>query len=169
MFRYTHYLRPVDERLARSVWNFVQRNNNPNNPPYHFTVRCSPRGKECPTGRYLLNSLSRQLSLSIRDNTIVHHIIIAPPNISFFHSLFSPHSLPSRPQFIFFPSPFCFLLPLKSITKQPCHNRRGPPRPSRRRPNSHMPTVFYRPRNGPKSQVKDLQGKPRPSRSTQLV
>lgn len=58
MRRYTHYLRPEDEKLAKAVWDLVQQNNDPTNAPYHFTVRCSPGGAECPTGRYGLTSLS---------------------------------------------------------------------------------------------------------------
>lgn len=162
-------MRPEDKKLAKNVWDLVQQNNDPSNAPYHFTVRCSPGGAECPAGRYLLTSLSFQFPLPIQDNTIIHLNIIALPSISFFHCQFSPRYLPSRPQFIFFPSPFFFLLPLKSITKQPCHNRRHPPPPPRRRRNGHMPSLLYRPRNRQRPQFKDLQGKPRPSRSTQLV
>lgn len=56
--RYTHYLRREDEQLAKNVWDLVQQNNDPTNAPYHFTVRCSPGGAECPAGRYVLTSLS---------------------------------------------------------------------------------------------------------------
>lgn len=57
MCSYTHYLRPEDSQLAENVWDLVQQNNDPTNAPYHFSVRCSGGGAECPTGRYVLISL----------------------------------------------------------------------------------------------------------------
>lgn len=96
--RYTHYLRREDEQLAKNVWDLVQQNNDPTNAPYHFTVRCSPGGAECPAGRYVLTSLSL-FSHSNRHNTIIHHNIITPPSNSLFHRPLSPHYQPSTYQF----------------------------------------------------------------------
>lgn len=53
IYRYKHYLRPEDERLAKNIWDLIQQNNDPTNAPYHFTVRCSAGGEECPDGRYV--------------------------------------------------------------------------------------------------------------------
>lgn len=96
MCRYTHYLRREDEQLAKNVWDLVQQNNDPTNAPYHFTVRCSPGGAECPAGRYVLTSLSL-FSHSNRHNTIVHH---TSQQFLFSSSTFS--ALPSIPPLIFF-------------------------------------------------------------------
>ena len=52
--RYKHYLRPEDEQLAKNIWDLIQQNNDPTNAQYHFTVRCSAGGAECPAGRYVL-------------------------------------------------------------------------------------------------------------------
>lgn len=56
VYRYKHYLRPEDEKLAKKVWDLVQKNN-ATTALYHFTVRCSAGGADCPSGRYVLISL----------------------------------------------------------------------------------------------------------------
>lgn len=49
--RYTHYLRPEDETLAKGLWNTIQLNNDPANALFHFTVRCGVKGDaDCPDG-----------------------------------------------------------------------------------------------------------------------
>lgn len=52
--RYTHYLRPEDETIAKSLWNAIQQYNDPKidpaNTPIQFSVRCSAGGDECPAG-----------------------------------------------------------------------------------------------------------------------
>ena len=48
--RYTHYLRPEDETQAKGLWDTIQLNNDPTNAKFHFTVRCSAGGDECPDG-----------------------------------------------------------------------------------------------------------------------
>lgn len=110
MHRYQHYLRPEDEQLAKNVWDLVQQNNDPTNAPYHFTVRCSGGGAECPSGRYVLISL---FSLNPKPHYI-HLDTIIPPGNSFPHHPSSPHYHYSLPVILFSPFPFFFLCILTS-------------------------------------------------------
>lgn len=131
MYSYTHYLRPGDAQLAKNVWDLIQQNNDPTNAQFHFTVRCSGGGAECPTGRYVLISLFPLHPCPSQYNHPIQHFF-PPPLSPYFSTLplhpihsaqqflylplpTSTHYHPTHPQFFsFLPSPFFFLLILTS-------------------------------------------------------
>lgn len=101
MYSYTHYLRPADAQLARNVWDLIQQNNDPTNAQFHFTVRCSGGGAECPTGRYVLISLFPLHTCPSQYNHPIQHFFPPPPPPP------PPLSLPTSPLYHSIP----FILP----------------------------------------------------------
>lgn len=134
MYSYTHYLRPADAQLAKNVWDLIQQNNDPTNAQFHFTVRCSGGGAECPKGRYVLISLFPLHPCPSQYNHPIQHFF-PPLSLSLLlHSTTPSHSscpaissspshyfytLPSHPSSIFFFPSISILLPSHTnLTRQ---------------------------------------------------